>query len=181
MCACAHVGVRTRSRMIPKFLLVPFTQIENSEWEGLVGVGISGWGSERVRSNFLLWYLWKSYEIQLTRRQLYIWDWRFEDRSMNLGIINRHVLKATEWMRSSKEGVDGGGRSPENSNYSGNKEMTPAISTWHSSPSHECQEHASKKGAIEEWKTKRKGKGKKGEERKRRSIHQRRQLYGKDP
>ena len=48
--------------------------------------------------------------------------------------------------------------------------MTPAISTWHSSPSHECQGHVSEKEATEEWKAKRKGKVKKGKERKRRPI-----------
>ena len=40
--------------MIPKFLLVPFTQIENSEWEGLE------WGSvdKDLRESGVTFQLW---------------------------------------------------------------------------------------------------------------------------
>lgn len=39
-CVCGWwMVVKTGSRMIPKFLLVSFTQMENSGWESLVGVG----------------------------------------------------------------------------------------------------------------------------------------------
>lgn len=110
-----HVEYGTQSRMIPKFLLVPL--LDREQWVGgsMVGVGISGWGSERVRSNFFGCGILKELQNTANKEAMVHMRMKLWRQLYKFRIINRHTLKLwNEWDHLLK-GVDGEGRSPGNS------------------------------------------------------------------